>query len=93
MTRPFSSQGKCAAGERVIEPSGQGAAADHGKLGRGCQWAANQRAKDKCQRSFRTEWIMAGCTKREHQPCSKTCTAEKLAENVSRQFHPLCGAR
>ena len=83
---------KSAAGERVVDASGQRTLADHRKLGRRRQRAADQGTESKNQRSFGRERIHNRRTFVEQQLHAQAAAAEVLAQDRIGQRRVLGGA-
>ena len=83
---------EAAAGERIVDPIRQRALADDGKLGRGGQRAADQRAEREDQRRIGRERIGTRVALLEQQPGAEPTAAEELPQHRFRKRHPIDAA-
>ncbi len=91
-TALFAGNGETAAGERVVEATGQGARADDGELRRGRKRTANERTEGEDQwRVWRQRvWKMgSGVIFVQEQPRTETAAADVLPKYIVRERHAL----
>src|SRR5687767_9906236 len=80
-------QGEAAAGERVVEPIGQRAAADDGELG-GCrQRTADQRTEGEDDRRLGGKWLRRRATLVQEEACAEAAAADAGAQDAVVQRH------